>query len=134
MPEQTYETNGTSAPDHQDLLRRLMAGAVGVVCDIEGAVHVHLTSDHDPDAATTADVLLEVLAERERQRDARNDEPGEEMWTERLTRYRNRLTNYVDQMAAGDSTAARNELIFLAADVVAHIEMVNDHASRESGS
>ena len=55
-------------PDPQGLLRRLMAGAVGTVCEIEGTVHVHLSDEHDADAADTADVLLEVMAERERQR------------------------------------------------------------------
>lgn len=121
-----------AALDHQGLLRRLMAGAVGVVCDIEGAVHVHLATDHDSDAANTADVLLEVLAERERQRDKCGSEPDDELWTERLSRYRNRLTNYVDQMAASDSVAARNELIFLVADVVAHVEAINRQAAGEA--
>lgn len=118
--------------DHRDLLRRLMAGGFGVVCDIEGAVHVHLTEDHDPDAARTADVLLDVMDVRTRQRDEMDDDIDDElwMWKKRLSSYRDRLARYVDHMSVSDRSAARSELICLAADVVAHAESIDPQDDR----
>lgn len=55
-------------PDAGEIKRQVMAGAIGVVCNVDGAVHVHLTMDANDLERATAGVLIEVAQERIRQR------------------------------------------------------------------
>ena len=114
------------------LLTRLMAGGFGAVCDVEGAVHVHLKPEHDRDAAAASGVLLEVLDEMQQSSPVRDWAAGDVAWNARLSGHRSRLDNYVDQRAAGDPQAARHELVMLAADIIDHITRVYETSEQAS--
>lgn len=74
-------------PEPREIQRQVLANGIGRICDVEGAVHVHLTVNADSDREHTADVLLEVAAERERQRGTwgheHDDSLGHRAWMER---------------------------------------------------
>ena len=56
------------APDAGEIMRQVMSGAIGAVCDIDGAVHVHLPMGANALERATSGVLIEVAQERTRQR------------------------------------------------------------------
>ena len=118
-------------PDPQGLLRRLMAGAVGTVCEIEGTVHVHLSDEHDADAAATADVLLEVMAERERQRQKHSNyqADGRTIREWELLHERKLDQAICSRPVAGTDRYAvqadRAQLIRALAELTAHVEAIN---------
>ena len=126
-------------PDPRGLLRRLMAGAVGAVCEVEGTVHVHLLDEHDADAADTADVLLEVMAERERQRqehgndqdDARTIREWEILHElELCTAICSRPVAGTDRYAV---QAGRTQMIQAIAVLTAHVEAIDRLPGRTDG-
>ena len=55
-------------PDAGEIKRQVMSDAIGAVCNIDGAVHVHLPMNANDLERATAGVLIEVAQERIRRR------------------------------------------------------------------
>lgn len=120
-----------STAESTDIKRRVLAGAIGVICDIEGAVHVHLADDLDLGAAATADVLLEVAAARDRQRaesggsdEERSDADWRELHVDHLLRA-------FPKRRGCNKLASRDHLVQAMAALSAHLEAIDRGSGAE---
>ena len=118
--------------DTRDIKRRVLADAIGVVCDIDGAVHVHLTNDLDAEAAATSDVLLEVATERMRRREHKgtdeDDERSDADWRELHV---DCLLDAFPKRRGCDKVKSRSHLIRCISMLSAHVEAMDRKAAQQ---